>query len=105
VASCPDPIKTFSTAKRAVKPLGRDGETPWARISGPAIKRFLTGRADQIVWQIAEKDRIPKDEAEKRLADIRAVVDLFDQIEISGRSTADQFHITLHVRTSLPLKP
>ena len=79
-----------------------ESDTPYLRLSPVALRQFLSDRSAPIIDHIAATDRIPLEEAEKRLNGLREILGLLETIEITQRSTSDQFHMTLRIRTVAP---
>jgi hypothetical protein len=103
VGSSPDAIRLFrgSASKKAAISTG---ETPWLRLSAAALRRYLGDRSQSLVSHLAAQERIPLDEAERRLNALREALGLIEGVEVTQRSTTDQFHLILRVRTAAPLR-
>jgi hypothetical protein len=79
-------------------------ETPLMRLSPVALRQYLNDRSAALALQIARQDRVPMEEAEGRVKGLCEVLGLLDRVEITQRSTSDQFHIRLRIRVTLPLR-
>jgi hypothetical protein len=53
---------------------------------------------------LAKVHGLPRAEVDDGLTKLTEVLSLFDQIELAQQSKADQFHLTLHVKTVKPLR-
>jgi hypothetical protein len=104
VASSPAAIRMFHGAKSRPEAVLKNGEVPYVRISPTAIQTFLAERGKALVDHLAAKDQIPLEEAEKRVQALGEVLGLLENVEVTQRTSADQVHLTLRIRTSAPLR-
>lgn len=104
VASSPAAVRMFSGAGPHKKPASSDAEIPWVRISPLAMRQYLADRANAIAAQLAAQNQIPLDEASNRVNALREILGLLERIELTQRSTSDQFHLTLRIRAAHSLR-
>lgn len=100
LADSPDTIRAFKT------PSGTAAteEVPLLRASLVTLRGYLKERRETLVDYLAEKNQIMRDEAARRLASLQMGLQFFDRVELTQRATAEQFTLTLRVKTSQPLR-
>jgi hypothetical protein len=98
VASSPMAIRLFHSANQKDKPRTTDGEVQWLRIAPGAIRQYLADRGSAIAAQHAAQEQVPLEEANKRLEALRELLLLVEHVDVTQRSTADQFQLKLRIR-------
>lgn len=79
-------------------------EVPLLRASLVTLRGYLKERREPLLDYLAEKNQIAREEAIRRLESLRMGLQFFDRVELTQRATADQFTLTLRIKTSQPLR-
>jgi hypothetical protein len=102
VASAPAAIQLFRPSASPGPEAG--AEVPWLRLSVNEVCRYLQGRHEIVAAHIAEKDGVSREEANRRLDSVVAILALFDRLEINQKSAPGQATLLLRMRTNPPLR-
>jgi hypothetical protein len=103
LATSPEAIRAFA-AKRTGTLVTEAGEVPLMRASLRALRAFLKERREPLLAHAAQKDHVAPDEAARRVDGLAEVLELFDRVELTQRSAADQVTLTLRVKPAQPLR-
>jgi hypothetical protein len=99
-ASSPEAVRRFA-AGGAGKPSGQNA---LVRVSARALHRYLTERLDALAPVVAEQNKLPREEAARRLEAVRNVAGLLEHIEIAQSSEDGRLTLTLRLRATEPLR-
>jgi hypothetical protein len=102
LATSPDVLRRF--APRTAKAPDELAEVPLWRFSPAALRGYLKDRREALVPAIAEKDKISKEEAARRLDELVTGLGFADTIELVQRPTSGQVILTLRIKPSQPLQ-
>jgi transcriptional regulator of met regulon len=80
------------------------GARPLLRISARALHHYLKERLDALAPLVAEQNKMPKEEAARRLETLRNVTELLDRIEIGQATQSGTLTFTMKLRPASPLK-
>src|SRR5262249_3183743 len=100
-ASSPAVIQRFNPGPGKAS-VGDD--VPLLRASLATARDYLKQRREPIVTWIAEKHKVAKEEAERRLDGLLTGLQFFQSVELNQRASAGQVVFTLRLRTVQPLK-
>jgi hypothetical protein len=99
-----DGFLVFATSPEAIARFGpRAGaaasksETPLLHLSPPELAQLLRLRRSQVVQDIRHKHQLSADDAERRLDQLLALLDLFDAVSLTQRSEPGQATWSLRV--------
>jgi hypothetical protein len=102
LASSPEAIRRF-TSDETAGPMGY--EIPLLRLSLRDWRQYLAGYKEALVAYSAERNRISKEEASRRLTNLIEGLEFFDRVELSQRLVRPgQITMVLRIRTMLPLR-
>jgi hypothetical protein len=100
-AKLPEPIPVAAGERGAEAPGNR---VPLLRASLSGWRQFLQDRRDSLRNLIAQKHQISEDDAGQRIDKLLAVLQLFDDIQLSQHSDPNRVVFELRVRPVRPLK-
>jgi len=100
LADAPETIRGFKMAASAVA----GDEVPLLRASLVTLRGYLKERHESLIDYLADKNQIQREEAARRLTSLEMGLQFFDRIELTQRSTPEQFTLTLRIKTSQPLR-
>jgi hypothetical protein len=104
VASSPEALRRFQTVPATIPPQPSTRDIPLMRLSLSELRNFLKDRSELLAERLAQKDNIAKEEANRRLSDLLAGLQLFDRVELSQRAGPGQVLLTLRIQMVQPLK-
>jgi hypothetical protein len=102
LASSPEAVRRFSAAAPR-SPVASE-ELPLLRVSFSRLREYVKARREPLALAVAEKNGIPRDEAERRLDGLLLGLQLFERLELSQRPGDGQVTLTLRVQTIEPLR-
>jgi len=103
LASSPEAVRRFAGLGPA-RPAPTAEEFPLLRLSLKDLRQYVKDRREPLAQAVAEKNEIPRDEAERRLDGLLAGLQLLDRVELTQKPAPGQVTLSLRVRTALPLR-
>jgi hypothetical protein len=102
LASSPELIRGFGPAVGS-SPSTSD-EFPLLRMSLKDLRQYVQDRREPLAAAVAEKNQLPREEADRRLSNLLIGLQILDRLEIRQRTAPGQVTLTLRVKTSKPLR-
>jgi hypothetical protein len=81
----------------------RAGETPLMRMALKELRCYLQERREPLIALGAERNQVPKEEVQRGMDGLLAVLQLFDRLELSQRQSQGQVTLTLRVQPARPV--
>jgi hypothetical protein len=102
LASSPEVIRGFGSTAGS-SPATTD-DFPLLRMSLKDLRRYVQDRREPLAVAAAEKNQIPRDEADRRLSNLLLGLEFLDRFEVRQRTAPGQVTLTLRVQTAKPLR-
>jgi hypothetical protein len=102
LASSPEAVRRFSAAPKRSLPASE--EVSLLRVSLSRLRDYLKARREPLAAAVADKNGIPKEEAERRLDGLVLGLQLFERLEVTQRPGDGQVTLTLRLQTIEPLR-
>jgi hypothetical protein len=103
LASSPEAVRRFTRpAGEAARDPG--GPFPLLRLSLAELRRYVQERREPLVQTAAEKNQLPREEAERRLNGLLLGLQFFDRAELSQTSGPGHLTLTLRLQPSRPFR-
>ncbi len=102
LAGSPEAFRRFREVTSP--PPAASGTVPVARLSLKDWRLYLQERRAPLSQEMAGKNGISKEEAQRRLDGLISVLELLDRLDVSQRVTPGQVTLTVRLQTALPLK-
>jgi hypothetical protein len=101
LASSPAAISRFRAPGMSAAPAAAG---TLLRLSGRALQQYLKSQRQPLAEHSAAKHQLSREEAERQVDKGLAVLQLFDHVEVSQRSSGGQVSLTLRLRLVQPLR-
>ena len=100
LTSTPEAVRSF----KVEQPRAAAEDTPILRASLKGLRDYLKERREPLLDYLAEKNRVPREEAMRRLDGLRLGLQFLERIELTLRTEPGQVNFTLRVQTTQALR-
>ncbi|HEV3260973.1 MAG TPA: hypothetical protein VG013_29240 [Gemmataceae bacterium] len=104
LAGSPGAIRRFNGASTSTGPVLPAGEIPLLRFSVRELRTFLKDRIEPLAAQLAGKQGLSKEEAQRHLRDLIRSSELVERVDVNQRAAPGLVAFMLRVHTAAPVQ-